>query len=90
MRILEGHTKSVTAIAVAPRVENEPQEYFSSSYNGMVMRWHLGIGPLGKVKGKGHGVASIKRMSVAGGQLITCGLDDTVTKMLGLIFQQFF
>lgn len=52
-RVISGHAKYVTALAVVPATHGLAREAFSGSYDASVQRWDLERGGLGKIQGKG-------------------------------------
>lgn len=76
-RVLAGHSKYVVALAQHEPGGGGGPELYSASYDGVIVRWQPGRGSLGRVRGPGHG-GPVKAMAVAGGELVTAGLDDTV------------
>ncbi|GAQ82690.1 transducin family protein / WD-40 repeat family protein [Klebsormidium nitens] len=77
-RVISGHVKYVTALAVVPAKHGPAREAFSGSYDGSVQRWDLERGCLGKVQGKGHtnGIVALA-VSPTSQELLSVGLDDT-------------
>eukprot|EP00850_Spirogloea_muscicola_P011417 SM000071S21041 [mRNA] locus=s71:5779:8092:+ [translate_table: standard] len=87
-RVITGHSKYITALALAPQglpskaVAGEEGgvdglALFTAGADGTIVRWQAGVGPLGRVTGKGHG-AAVVGMVATEDCLITCGLDDMV------------
>eukprot|EP00897_Mesotaenium_endlicherianum_P002964 jgi/Mesen1/2696/ME000167S01838 len=76
-RVLVGHSRNITALTLAQ--SDGASELYTSSYDGVVVRWRMGEGALGNMGGKGHSGA-VKAMAVGGGHLVTCALDDTVRR----------
>ena len=73
-RMLSGHMKNITAVAV--NVTGSNAELFSSSYDGLIIRWVCGAGYKNRLEKKDS--VHIKAMIVAGDALVTCGLDNKV------------
>lgn len=74
-KVVSGHLKSITAITVAK--DGEALELYSSSYDGVVVRWKMGSGYNGRLPKKGT-LSFATHMVARGSELITCGMDSKV------------
>eukprot|EP01018_Ginkgo_biloba_P027042 Gb_11299 [translate_table: standard] len=74
---ISGHMKSITAIALS--VHSGQSEVFSSSYDGVIVRWILGAGYAGRVERKDS--TQIKCLATVEGELVTCGFDNKVRRI---------
>lgn len=79
MRVLSGHLKSITALTIAK--EGETLELYSSSYDGVIVKWKLGSGYHGRLQKNGT-LNTAMYMLAEGGELITCGMDNKVCDLL--------
>lgn len=75
-RSLSGHMKNITAVTVS--VTGGEAEIFSSSYDGVIVRWVCGAGYKNKLDKKDP--VHVKTIVAAGGGLLTCGLDNKLRR----------
>ncbi|KAI0228243.1 Actin-interacting protein 1 [Lamellibrachia satsuma] len=72
-RILKGHSKPITALAV----NEDKGTVFTASSDGNVCHWNADTAENDLVRGKGHS-NQVQDMMVVDGVLITCGMDDSI------------
>ena len=77
LRTVRGHTKSVTALAVANTT------IFSASHDGLIIHWNAATGDMGAVatnESINQHSNQVNSMAFHGlsNTLVTCGLDDTI------------
>lgn len=75
-RVLSGHMKNITAVTVS--ANGEAAEIFSSSYDGVIVRWVCGLGYGNRLERKDS--VHVKAIVAAGSELVTCGLDNKVRR----------
>lgn len=75
MRVLSGHLKSITALTIVK--EGESLTLYSSSYDGVIVKWKLDCGYDGRLQKNGT-LNTAMYMLAEGGELITCGMDNKV------------
>ena len=75
--------KSINAFALS--LQSGQSEVCSSSYDGVIVRWILGVGYAGRVERKDS--TQIKCLATIEGELVTCGFDNKVNppSCLGLV-----
>eukprot|EP00727_Mastigamoeba_balamuthi_P005604 m51a1_g1663 putative wd40 repeat-containing protein (604) ;mRNA; f:376123-378700 len=72
-RVLRGHNKAITAMAV-----DESGKYvFTGSYDARILRWDVATGEMVSVTGTGH-TNQVEGMAISGGRLTTCAMDNTL------------
>eukprot|EP00249_Psilotum_nudum_P016177 c25697_g1_i1 orf=328-2154(-) len=76
LQLLSGHMKSITAVAIS--VKGEETEVYSSSYDGLIVRWVFGVGYGNRLVRKDS--VPVKSIVVVGDELFTCGLDNKLRK----------
>lgn len=74
-RSLSGHLRSITALTVAK--VGEVVTLYSSSYDGVIIKWKVGSGFLGRLPKNGT-INSATYMVAQGNELMTCGMDHKV------------
>lgn len=74
-RSFSGHLRSITALTVAKEGESTP--LYSSSYDGVIIKWKVGSGYVGRLPKNGT-VNPATYMIAQGGELMTCGMDHKV------------
>jgi len=57
--------------------DSKSNSFFTSSYDGFVLKWNASTGDTQTMVGKGH-TNQINRMLIQGENMISCSLDDTV------------
>jgi len=72
-RIIRGHNKFITALTF----DSKTNSFYTGSYDGFVLKWDIASGNTEKMVGTGH-TNQINRMLIQGGNMISCGLDDTL------------
>uniref|UniRef100_A0A0C9RR32 TSA: Wollemia nobilis Ref_Wollemi_Transcript_95_2686 transcribed RNA sequence n=1 Tax=Wollemia nobilis TaxID=56998 RepID=A0A0C9RR32_9CONI len=75
-KLISGHMKSINTIVVS--FHSGQSEFYSGSYDGVIVRWQLGAGYAGRVQRKDS--TQIKCLATVGGELITCGFDNKVRR----------
>ncbi|KFM78476.1 Actin-interacting protein 1, partial [Stegodyphus mimosarum] len=73
LRIIKGHNKSITALAISP----DKSTIFTASHDGAVMYWDWPSGNHDRIKGVGHS-NQVQNMAVNTDYIFTCSLDDTM------------
>lgn len=73
LRIIKGHNKSITALAISP----DKSTIFSASHDAAVMFWEAASGTHDRIKGAGHS-NQVQNMAVNKEYIYTCSLDDTM------------
>ncbi|GAB6024526.1 hypothetical protein CHUAL_009680 [Chamberlinius hualienensis] len=73
LRVIKGHNKSITALAVTP----DYSTIYTGSHDGHVIQWDYPSSDNYSVSGRGHS-NQIQDMTVDGSTLYTCGMDDVV------------
>lgn len=76
-KTISGHMKSINAIALS--LQSGQSEVCSSSYDGVIVRWILGVGYAGRVERKDS--TQIKCLATIEGELVTCGFDNKVRRV---------
>lgn len=76
IRIIKGHTKSIQSLTVHT---NDGKPYiYSGSHDGYINYWDAGTGENDRLLGKGH-TNQVNAMVVNdSGDLVSCGMDDTL------------
>ena len=74
-RTLSGHLRSITALTVTKGEESAT--LYSSSYDGVIVKWKVGSGYLGRLPKNGT-INSATYMASQGSELLTCGMDHKV------------
>ncbi|KAH9306510.1 hypothetical protein KI387_010914 [Taxus chinensis] len=74
---ISGHIKSITAITFSRH--GGQSEVYSSSYDGVIVRWILGTGYAGRVERKDS--TQIKCLATVEGELVACGFDNKVRRI---------
>lgn len=81
LRVIKGHNKSITALAVANGGDDE-NYLLTGSHDGCITRWSHGTGDHDRVAGKAQHKNQVQDMRSGGhksnGLVYTCGLDDTL------------
>jgi WD40 repeat protein len=71
-QVLKGHNKFITSMAYDKSTNN----LYTGSYDAVVTRWNVDTGANDVLPGKGH-TNQINGMSISGGKLVTCAMDDS-------------
>jgi len=74
LRVLKGHNKFVTSLAV----DKENNSFYSGSYDAAITRWNIDSGENTYIEGNGH-KNQIVDMTVDNGNLIAGAMDDSVS-----------
>jgi len=74
LRVLKGHNKFVTALAV----DRQQNAFYSGSYDAVITRWSIDSGDNDTLGGAGH-KNQISGLAVDGGQLVAGAMDDSVS-----------
>ena len=72
--LLSGHMKNVTSLVV---LKSSPKIILSSSYDGSIIKWILGVGYSGKLERKVN--AQIKCLAAVEEEIVSSGFDNKVT-----------
>jgi WD40 repeat protein len=72
-KVVHGHNKFITALAY----DSANKHLYSGSYDASIVQWDVSSGNTQVFSGKGHG-NQVNSMSIQGGNLVTCAMDDTV------------
>lgn len=73
LRVIKGHHKSITALAVSPNRES----IYTGSHDGYISFWDAATGDQDRVAGLHH-TNQVQDMCTGTDAIYTCGLDDTV------------
>ncbi|XP_077544094.1 actin-interacting protein 1 flr [Haemaphysalis longicornis] len=82
-RVIKGHHKSITALAVSPNRET----IYTGSHDGCISFWDAASGDQDRVSGISHS-NQVQDMCTGTDSIFTCGLDDTV-RSISLLSNQF-
>lgn len=74
-RTISGHLRSITALTAAK--DGDAMHLYSSSYDGVIIKWKVGSGYLGRLP-KNGAVNPATFMVAQGNELVTCGMDHKV------------
>ena len=74
-RTLSGHLRSITALTAIKK--GESVILYSSSYDGVIIKWKVGSGYFGRLPKIGI-INSAMYMVAQGSDLVTCGMDHKV------------
>uniref|UniRef100_A0A0K8R9F3 Putative flare n=1 Tax=Ixodes ricinus TaxID=34613 RepID=A0A0K8R9F3_IXORI len=83
LRVLKGHHKSITALAVSPNRET----VYTGSHDGYISFWDAASGDQDRVAGVTH-TNQVQDMCTGTDSVYTCGLDDTV-RSIDLLSNQY-
>lgn len=75
-RMLSGHMKNITDVTVS--LHEKEAEIFSSSYDGVIVRWISEAGYRNRLERKDS--INVNVIIAAGGNLVTCGMDNKVRR----------
>jgi len=75
--LLSGHMKNVTSLAV---LKSDPKMIWSTSYDGLIIKWIQGIGYSGRLQRKEN--SQIKCFAAVEEEIVTSGFDNKVRNML--------
>ncbi|XP_064465602.1 actin-interacting protein 1-like isoform X1 [Ornithodoros turicata] len=73
LRVIKGHHKSITALAVSPNRET----VYTGSHDGYISFWDAVTGDQDRVSGVTH-TNQVQDMCTGTDSIYTCGLDDTI------------
>ncbi|XP_026738812.1 actin-interacting protein 1-like [Trichoplusia ni] len=76
LRVLMGHNKPITCLALHP----DRHTVYTASHDGCVTAWDVKTGSGRHVLGAGHGNQVNGMRAAAAGQLLSCGIDDTLRR----------
>ncbi|XP_014279934.1 actin-interacting protein 1 isoform X1 [Halyomorpha halys] len=76
IRIVKGHNKPITVLALSPDREN----IYTGSHDGFITSWNAKTGENDRVEGVGHG-NQINAMKAEDTRMYTCGIDDSVKEI---------
>lgn len=82
-RVIKGHHKSITALAVSPNRET----IYTGSHDGCISFWDAASGDQDRVSGNSHS-NQVQDMCTGTDSIYTCGLDDTV-RSISLLSNQY-
>lgn len=77
MRIIKGHNKSITSMAVSSADTGDDRTIFTGSHDGYVTHWSSKTGEHNRVEGAQH-TNQVQDMFSTKETVYTCGLDDTI------------
>lgn len=78
LRIIKGHNKSITAMAVADMPESgDDRMILTGSHDGFVTQWSSKSGDHDRIEGSQH-TNQVQDMFATKEHVLTCGLDDTL------------
>lgn len=73
LKIVRGHTKFITALAV----DRASNTMFSGSYDGSVLPWNIDTGAVTPLSGSKH-TNSVLNIQVNHGKMVTAAMDDSI------------
>jgi len=74
LRVVHGHNKPITALAIS----EDKTTAFTGASDGGICSWDLATGTTQPITGGGH-KNQVQDMVAVGDELISCGMDDTVS-----------
>ena len=82
IRVIKGHNKSITSLAVNKK--SQPPIIYTGSHDGFITHWNSSNGENDRAKGNGHqNQVQDMKIKESSGDVITVGLDDTLKIISG-------
>ncbi|KAF0982040.1 hypothetical protein FDP41_011901 [Naegleria fowleri] len=75
-RKIYGHNARVNKVVVDKK--SGGRYFYTCSTSGQLIKWEAGVGSVAKVKGEGHGEATINTMAIVGNKLVTAAQNNEV------------
>jgi WD repeat-containing protein 1 (actin-interacting protein 1) len=70
-KIVKGHSKSITALAIGKSM------IYSASHDGLIIAWNAETGEMDSIKGNQH-KSQVQQLAFLNGNLVSCAYDDTL------------
>ncbi|XP_065185680.1 WD repeat-containing protein 1-like [Sycon ciliatum] len=72
-RVVRGHSKNITTFSIS----EDRNQFFTGSYDSSTMSWNSASSECKPLSGSGHS-NGVQNISIAGGNFVSCAMDDTV------------
>ena len=77
LRVIKGHNKSITALAVHSDPGSNHKTIYTGSHDGFITHWDSETGESDRCSGSPH-TNQVADMTIDSNNLYSCGLDDTI------------